>query len=575
MGDRLLLPHEVVIEVFQRGRVALVFADVLAVDVGGAAVDDGLLLCADLVRAHELFTQAHDKLAFQHQRIASVAVLLGDVQRVDIAAVGGGDGDDLAAQGADQRAILPLRVYHNNVVVGIQPHEADLLLGHHGLATAGHAHIKAVTVEHRVAVTDDEVAGHGVDAVVQAARVHDLLRLEGQQHGGTFGGQRSHSVDTPQAVGQHRVQRVLLLVLHSGELATVGTANGGQRLRVLLQLLLVVGKMGQRHQRVHHPLVTGGEIVQKLPCFLPHLLQIVGDVGREIVVVVLSLLPAGNVALHRHNAPVHLRHSLVCGHRHDVDRQHHVPGVVHQLGDHGVLDEAGILPQEQSAAHTLVHGVVVVEELQRFRRDGVAEVVAAPLGGLQVEGEGRFLSHAEEVMEQPQALVEGDFPYAGIHAAQASGQVGSHAGEEGASLLDTVLGNGHGDVLLLHQIVAAAGLVQQNVVVLAAHVVAAILPVGHQEVSAELLPVELAVHQRQFDVRVDGQAVENAAVAQKQLHLLFRRGHGIIDVKKAPGLGKPAAYTKDTVFIDALDGDGLLHTAWDVKGVPFRAAALE
>ena len=154
-------------------------------------------------------------------------------------------------------------------------------------------------------------------------------------------------------------------------------------------------------------------------------------------------------------------------------------------------------------------------------------------------------------MEQPQALVEGDFPYAGIHAAEASGQVSSHAGEEGASLLDTALGNGHGDVLLLHQIVAAAGLVQQNVVVLAAHIVAAILPVGHQEIPAELLPVQLSVYQRQLDTCVDGQAVENAAVAQKQLQLLFRRGHGVIDVKKTPGLGKPAAHTKDTVFIDA------------------------
>ena len=166
VGNRLLLPHEVVIEVFQRGRIALVSADVLAVDVGSAAVDDGLLLCADLARAHELFTQRHDELAFQHQRIAPVAILLGDVQCVDIAAAGGGDGDDLAAQGTDQRAILPLGVYHNNIVVGVQCHKANLLLGHHRFAAAGHAHIKAVSVEHRVAVADDKVAGHGVDAVV-------------------------------------------------------------------------------------------------------------------------------------------------------------------------------------------------------------------------------------------------------------------------------------------------------------------------------------------------------------------------------------------------------------------------
>ena len=291
--------------------------------------------------------------------------------------------------------------------------------------------------------------------------------------------------------------------------------------------------------------------------------------------VVLPLLPAGDVALHRHNAPVHLRHGLVGGYRHNVDRQHHISGVVHQLRYHGVLDEAGVLPQEQGAAYALIHGVVVGEELQRLRRDGIAEVVAAPLGGLQVESEGRFLPHAEEVVEQAQTLIEGNFPYAGIHAAEASGQVGADTGEKDAGFLNAALGHGHGDVLLLHQIVAAGGLVQQNVVVLAAHIVAAILPVGHQEVLTELLPVELPVYQRQLDARVDGQAVENAAVAQKQLHLLFRRGHGVIDVKKAPGLGKPAAYLKNSVLINALDGNGLLHTAGNAESVPFRAAALE
>ena len=118
-----------------------------------------------------------------------------------------------------------------------------------------------MTVEHRVAVTDDEVAGHSVDTVVQAAGVHDLLRLERQQHSGALRGQRPHGVNAPQAVGQHRVQRVLLLVLHDGELTAVGTPDGRQGLRVLLQLLLVVGKVGQRHQRVHHPLVAGGQVV--------------------------------------------------------------------------------------------------------------------------------------------------------------------------------------------------------------------------------------------------------------------------------------------------------------------------
>lgn len=74
-----------------------------------------------------------------------------------------------------------------------------------------------------------------------------------------------------------------------------------------------------------------------------------------------------------------------------------------------------------------------------------------PLGGLPIEGECRFLPHAEEVVEQAQTLVESDFPYAGIHVAEASGQVSADAGEESTGLLDAALGHGHGNACPLRQ----------------------------------------------------------------------------------------------------------------------------
>lgn len=42
-------------------------------------------------------------------------------------------------------------------------------------------------------------------------------------------------------------------------------------------------------------------------------------------------------------------------------------------------------------------------------------------------------------MEQAQTLVESDFPYAGIHVAEASGQVSADAAEESTGLLDAAL----------------------------------------------------------------------------------------------------------------------------------------
>lgn len=83
--------------------------------------------------------------------------------------------------------------------------------------------------------------------------------------------------------------------------------------------------------------------------------------------------------------------------------------------------------------------------------DDQAIFMDLPLGGLPIEGECRFLPHAEEVVEQAQTLVESDFPYAGIHVAEASGQVSADAGEESTGLLDAALGHGHGNACPLRQ----------------------------------------------------------------------------------------------------------------------------
>ena len=120
VGRRLLLHHQVFVQVLQRGRIALVVLDVLPVDVGGTAVNDRLLLCTDFAAAHQLLTKGHDELTFQHQRIFAVAVFRGQVQSIDIAVLRAGcrNGDYFTAHGPDKGAIFTLRVHHNQVMVG-------------------------------------------------------------------------------------------------------------------------------------------------------------------------------------------------------------------------------------------------------------------------------------------------------------------------------------------------------------------------------------------------------------------------------------------------------------------------
>ena len=130
---RVDLLHQIVIEVFQRRRLTLEILDILPVDVAHAAVNDGLLLRLDLIRAHELLIQRHDKLGLHHQRLLAVAVALRQVQRIDVTAVWirGRDGNDLTAQCPYQLAIFTLRVHDDNIMVGGERQRGDLLLCRH------------------------------------------------------------------------------------------------------------------------------------------------------------------------------------------------------------------------------------------------------------------------------------------------------------------------------------------------------------------------------------------------------------------------------------------------------------
>ena len=133
---RVDLLHQIIVKIFQRRRLALIVFQILPVDVAHAAVDDGLLLRLDLVRAHELLIQRHDKLGLHHQRLLAIAIPLGQIQRIDVAAIWirGGDGDDLAAQCPHQLAIFTFRVHDDNVMVGGERQRGNLLLCRHRLA---------------------------------------------------------------------------------------------------------------------------------------------------------------------------------------------------------------------------------------------------------------------------------------------------------------------------------------------------------------------------------------------------------------------------------------------------------
>ena len=228
---------------------------------------------------------------------------------------------------------------------------------------------------------------YGIDTVVNTARVLDLLRFERHEDSGTLRGQGAGSVNALEAEGQHRVQCVLLLVAQNVKLTAPRSPDGLQGLGVLIELFEVICQVRQRHQSQHHTLVAAHEVVHEFLRFAPHLLQVIGDIGGKIVVLVLPLLPAGNIRFHGHNPLANIAHCFVHGHGNNVNREHHVPGIVHQLRNHRVRNKAGIFPQEQDAAHMIAQFIIILLIGNAIWGDAVPEVVAPSHGVLQIEPE--------------------------------------------------------------------------------------------------------------------------------------------------------------------------------------------
>ena len=203
-----------------------------------------------------------------------------------------------------------------------------------------------------------------------------LLDAEGHQDGGALGGEGAGGGDGPHPIGQGRVQAVLLLVAEDGELADLPVGDGQQGLGVRLQLFQRVSDVYEGDVGVDHALVPCGEVIKELLVLRPQLLQVIGDSGRKIVLGVLALLPAGNIALHSQNSGLNIPDGLPGGDRQNVDGQHQVFGEVGEFGDHLILDVTGVVPEEQDPAELAAHLEVVHFELHPIRADIVPEVVA-------------------------------------------------------------------------------------------------------------------------------------------------------------------------------------------------------
>ena len=145
-----------------------------------------------------------------------------------------------------------------------------------------------------------------------------------------------------------------------------------------------------------------GNIVHVVSNNLAHLLELIRDFRREIIVVVLSLLPAANIGFHTQRKTVE---QLVCFlrvDRLDVHRQHHLARQSHEVVDQFIGQARCELFDEKHAHKALICLDIIFMITQCQRTENISNVLPARNHFVQIS-----LCHAvirtEKVMQNAKA----------------------------------------------------------------------------------------------------------------------------------------------------------------------------
>ena len=163
-----------------------------------------------------------------------------------------------------------------------------------------------------------------------------------------------------------------------------------------------------------HTLVTGSQVIQKFLGFNPCLLQVIGHSRREVVLVVLTLLPPGNISFYTQDLTLNVLHSFIGGNGDHVNANHQAAGETGKRRDHFIIHIAGIGLEKQHPAKLIAHLKVVCLKGNTVRTDIVLKVHSLPDRSSSIEGEVPFLTGPEEVVENTEPVMAADGTGTGI-----------------------------------------------------------------------------------------------------------------------------------------------------------------
>ena len=209
-----------------------------------------------MLLAHYLLTQAQHKFCLGNMGRYFRCLIVFEVKRIKVRSAVHRDIHNLATQFLHEGRVLIFGIYDiESSLSKPQIQHKDFQLNKHGFAAAGGSDNHRIAVDKASAQPDDEIAGHGVSAVTNAARCENLLRIERYKCCQRFRQHRAHALDAAQTVGHGRVKGAFLLKIKFCESAVIVCRRGFQCIGFQREIFQCVSKVSDGEQAQKHLLV--------------------------------------------------------------------------------------------------------------------------------------------------------------------------------------------------------------------------------------------------------------------------------------------------------------------------------
>ena len=388
----------------------------------------------------------------------------------------------------------------------------------------------------------------------------NVLHTERDKDRKALCGQSTERLDLADTEGHRRIQSVKLLELENTELAKVLSRCGKQSFCVIVKLLLGVRRVNHRQNGKHHSLVTGRQVVKELLHFLALLFNVVGKLGRKVVVGILPTLPVSRIGFNTKQTAFGFPNGFIRGYGDNINGHHQIAVEVGHFRYHTVLDIGSVLTQEQHSAVTLTDLEIVARELHRVRADKILEVVSLSAGFLDVKAKLRFFTGTVKVVENAEPFIRLQLHALTAEPSKVGNQVSSHTGKVVSRFLYILLAYRNGDIFLLNDRVCAGRLFKKHPVIFLTVLVKSIALQGEKNGFLKVCTIQTAVVNGDLGGCTAVKTVEQLRVFKEHRFLVLTAGDSIVDVAELVGLGELiSAHLKNTVVENCLDGDHILN----------------